>query len=437
VWKFEVENIGKVSRAEISMAPLVLLVGRNNTGKSYIATLLWALSNAQTLIWREDSSEHRPDWYNAFVAQVENEPAQKLQITEKRANELIEYFNLELARNGRELLREVFAYDGFERTSFRVEADRPFVPFSVTVAASESPEPDKRRSPIIRYSIVEAGALFARRFFRVPTLAGGPMFGDRLVVALIYRILLGPNSRGRTLYIPAARTGLMLSLRMLITQLFEEDAPPARLPRPLIDFLRRLTIGSSQQEPVATWLQNEIMHGKIEVSEGEAPSFTYVPENTNMSVPLHAASSMITELAPFLILLNQGLSTMHQIIFEEPEAHLHLSAQRSMARALARLINSGVNVLVTTHSDTFVQQINNLMHLYNHPQKSELMRSLGYEDADLINPANTKAYEFSESGNQTNVSEVRMEVEGFVVPTLNDTLAKLANETITLQEGGE
>jgi hypothetical protein len=177
------------------------------------------------------------------------------------------------------------------------------------------------------------------------------------------------------------------------------------------------------------------MHGKIEASEDEVPSFAYVPENTNMSVPLHAASSMITELAPFLILLKQGSS--RQIIFEEPEAHLHLSAQRSMARALARLVNSGVNVLVTSHSDTFVQQINNLMHLYSHPQRSELMKALGYEDDDLINPQDAKAYEFSESGDKTHVAEVKREVEGFVVPTLNDTLAKLANETIALQEGEE
>ena len=108
-----------------------------------------------------------------------------------------------------------------------------------------------------------------------------------------------------------------------------------------------------------------------------------------------------------------------------------------MARALARLVNSGVNVLVTTHSDTFVQQINNLMHLYNHPRKSELMQKLGYEESDLINPEHAKAYEFLENGEKTNVSEVKRELEGFIVPSLNDTLMKLAKETIALQEDVE
>ena len=108
-----------------------------------------------------------------------------------------------------------------------------------------------------------------------------------------------------------------------------------------------------------------------------------------------------------------------------------------MARALARLVNSGVNVLVTTHSDTFVQQINNLMHLYSHPRKSELMQELGYEEADLINPEHAKAYEFSDDGEKTKVSEVKKEPGGFMVPSLNDTLVKLARETIALHEDVE
>jgi hypothetical protein len=137
------------------MAPLILLVGRNNTGKSYIATLLWALTSAQTLIGREEARERRPDWYKAFIAKVDKKEAARIKVTETLANELIEHFNFELAQNGRELLKEVFAYDGFERTHIRVEADRPFVPFSAAVHAPESQEPDTRRSTI-RFSIIEA-----------------------------------------------------------------------------------------------------------------------------------------------------------------------------------------------------------------------------------------------------------------------------------------
>jgi predicted ATPase len=198
---------------------------------------------------------------------------------------------------------------------------------------------------------------------------------------MIYRVLLGTSTSRQTIYVPAARTGLMLALRAMISQSFGPETPSAAagLPRRLTEFLRRMTFPvsrrSTKQSEIGAWLQREVARGTIEASKEEVPSFTYAPENTSMSIPLHAASSMITELAPFVILLKQG-GPIYQIIFEEPEAHLHLSAQRSMARALARLVNSGVKVLVTSHSDTFVQQLNNLIHLYSHPQKQELLRAL-------------------------------------------------------------
>jgi hypothetical protein len=65
------------------------------------------------------------------------------------------------------------------------------------------------------------------------------------------------------------------------------------------------------------------------------------------------------------------------------------------------------------------------------------MKELGYEEDDLIDPDKTKAYEFSERGDKTDVMEVRKETGGFIVSSLNDTLVNLANETITLQDSEE
>lgn len=420
------------------MAPLVLLLGRNNTGKSYVATLAWAISNASALFSSDEARERRPPWFADAAKQLQQDTI-RLEVGESRAQELIEYFNNELALNGSQLLRDVFAFDGFKKTSVTVAGQTPFEPFHALLYPVETPEGDKRPA-FLRVGILEGNK--RARYFRVPAMGPSTKVRvlDRLFVEMIYRVLLGPIDRRQSLYIPAARTGLMLALRAMISRSFESgDAPPtAGLPRPLTEFLRRLTYPRVEREDskIGAWLQKEIMHGSIVASQDEVPSFTYVPENTEMSVPLHAASSMITELAPFLLLLNQGI-VMPQIIFEEPEAHLHLSAQRSMARAIARLVNSGVKVLVTSHSDTFVQQINNLMHLHSHPQKLQLMKETGYEDSDLINPESAKAYEFIERKNMTDVVEVKREIEGFVVPTLNDTLINLAEETIALEEDSE
>ena len=44
-WKLCVEDYGKIKSAEIECAPLTLLVGDNNCGKSYLMSLIWGIKN--------------------------------------------------------------------------------------------------------------------------------------------------------------------------------------------------------------------------------------------------------------------------------------------------------------------------------------------------------------------------------------------------------
>ncbi len=44
-WKLFVENYGKIKSAEIEMASLTFFVGDNNSGKSFLLSLLWGIEN--------------------------------------------------------------------------------------------------------------------------------------------------------------------------------------------------------------------------------------------------------------------------------------------------------------------------------------------------------------------------------------------------------
>jgi hypothetical protein len=240
-------------------------------------------------------------------------------------------------------------------------------------------------------------------------------------------------------YIPAARTGLMLSLSSLVDEAMDYTPDSERgqeLPLPLAQFLRRMQRNSARAKPVSTPSQDlvleKLVDGVITSRRGAVREYRYRPHGIDLSLPLHAVSSMITELAPLIIDMRSYAATRH-IIFEEPEAHLHLEAQREMARVIARLVNEGTYVTMTTHSDTFLQQINNLTSLYNHPNRSKLMEKFGYESDDLINPDNVEAFEFCPSQQGTEVRPVKRTDEGFVVPTLNSTLLALARETVELR----
>ena len=57
-----------------------------------------------------------------------------------------------------------------------------------------------------------------------------------------------------------------------------------------------------------------------------------------------------------------------------------------------RLVNAGVKVLITTHSDYFLNQLNNLLRI-SHAKEQWLERH-GFEKADCLEPDNVSAYLF-------------------------------------------
>lgn len=55
-WRLTVEQFGKIEHAEIELAPLTLFVGDNNSGKSYLLSLAWAMKTiARDVVFSEDA----------------------------------------------------------------------------------------------------------------------------------------------------------------------------------------------------------------------------------------------------------------------------------------------------------------------------------------------------------------------------------------------
>lgn len=438
VFQISAENFGKVQSAEIGLAPLVMLIGKNNTGKSYIATLLWAASNLQTLLLTDEAKRTRPEWFKKYTkTKISAKPSQ-ISVDIAMMAEVVEHVNNLLSSEGASFFNGVFAFDGFERSRVTIKS-ADSVPIELSCAVTtEDLGTDRSRATINTAISYGEKSLIRQRSPAITRVSDG--WANRMYTDVVGLALFGKTwlSLRNPLYIPAARTGLMLALRSLVTQSFEadEEVPTQILPKPLASFLQRMTypFTRGQNKELLDWFTKDVTDGALEwANERDFPDFSYRPANTGLSLPLHAASSMITELAPFLVALSDT-RFLRYVIFEEPEAHLHLAAQRHMARAIARLVSAGVNVVLTSHSDTFVQQINNLMTLHGHSRQADLMEKFGYEADDLIDPAKVRAYEFNESEGGTIVSELANTASGFIVQSLNDTLLSLAEETMLLQE---
>ena len=56
-WSLYVENFAKIKSAQIEISPLMCFVGDNNSGKSYLMSLLWGILNLGKEIFPKTSSE--------------------------------------------------------------------------------------------------------------------------------------------------------------------------------------------------------------------------------------------------------------------------------------------------------------------------------------------------------------------------------------------
>lgn len=199
-----------------------------------------------------------------------------------------------------------------------------------------------------------------------------------MALASIKTALFG--STGNTsYYLPAGRTGLMHAHPAVGSALFDRaaDFPPTEVPElPMMsgllsDFMRNLIpnnrLGSSDDKiiQIAKEIEDTVLAGQVtrQGSPSNYPNFEYKIKQPEISMPIRNASSMVSELAPLVLLLRERVRVGDTLIIEEPESHLHPEAQAAIAVVLGHLVKAGVRVLVTTHSDWLLEQFANLVQI--------------------------------------------------------------------------
>ena len=277
----------------------------------------------------------------------------------------------------------------------------------------------------------------------------GEMYKKRVFLTnLCYYILFyhyRKNGYGNDepLFLPASRTGFMLTYKTLINESIKNSFGNEKIQRskftaPIINFLNKfvdLNVGiNGQYFDIVKFIEKELLKGNIVKDESPVKNIYYKPDNLNDTLPLYLTSSLVTEVAPLVLFLSDVNSDFRTLIIEEPESHLHLKAQIAMARVVVRLVNSGLNVWLTTHSDTFMQQINNLLKLNVHKDKAELLKKLNLEKQDCLDISNVRVYEFNTSEGKTTVTAIKNSETGFPLPTFNDVISKLTDEVMILED---
>ena len=260
----------------------------------------------------------------------------------------------------------------------------------------------------------------------------------------------------RSFYLPAARSGIAQGHKVLAASLVRqsrriglEPVNIPTLPGITTEFLSHL-VGLDKRmrrrprprelERAINFVETEVLQGRIDLDDSNGlpyPEIVYEQTGIDPSpgtFTLDHTSSMVSELAPLVLFLKYLITDDDLLVLEEPESHLHPGAQRQMARGIARLVNAGIRVIITTHSDMFVGQINNLLRISHASQ--ELIEEHGFDPSDFLEQEQVSAYLFKHDQEQGGSVIQSLEIDpdtGIDEDEFADVIEAIYNESIDLQ----
>ncbi len=110
-------------------------------------------------------------------------------------------------------------------------------------------------------------------------------------------------------------------------------------------------------------LEKNILRGSVKVRKPAAgyPILSYQPMDWKETLSFKNVSSMVAELAPVSLYLQQIVKPGDLLILEEPETNLHPEMQQEFIREVASWVDAGLKVVLTTHSDWVINELSNIV----------------------------------------------------------------------------
>ena len=381
-----VKNFGPIAEGSVDLKPLTIFVGPSNTGKSYMATAVYAFAKAARSVGNEAAFDGRTvtvvfrvtpygmgnsnsDDTKAVVQELQNFADRRAINPDLLVSDLPESTTSWLKEETGERLRIVqqhtldqllllhgepsaFAKYGSQgnRTSLSVSRHTPQLNLEVGLPWTVNPTPE------FDISTVSAPVQAIELLRRIPLNQESDLLppGTKILLVdpIVLRVLDGVPSN--SYYLPASRSGIIRVERPLTSSIIRQSSLPEsqRLGLPvslgvisefLADFVglsqeNRLSDSNDDLDNAIKFLESEVLHGEIDLDESAGlprPDVTYETEAGKFT--LNQTSSMVTELAPVILFLKYLIRPGHLLILEEPESHLHPAAQRQLARGIVRL----------------------------------------------------------------------------------------------------
>ena len=437
--RFHFNSIGPINEAELELGTLTVIAGRNNTGKTYLAYTLYGFLK----MW-DDYSPFRPPFRSQIVDEITGALAAEGQVKypvtpdtltrERQAviSQLAESFSLQHLPSVFSSPRsafpnaslKVYLADELPKDNHTGRVNLPggtlslrYDGESIIVADSrEDREPDL--SEIYDHFV---STLFVRFLF--PELSSPPfvLSAERFGISLFYKELDFARNRlvDMLQHIGDEEDGESSSPFILI------DKTSNRYSLPISDnitFTRRMEglqrDGDEESHDRFHECVEDMIGGHYARMEDDIRFISRKESEEEFDIPLHRASSSARGLLDFYSFLRTQTRGEQLLIIDEPESHLDTANQIEMSRLLGRMVGAGMKVLVTTHSDYMIKEINNLIMLASIPDRERVASRLGYREESFIERDLVRAYIAENNG----LRECTIDEFGIDMPLFDKTI---------------
>ncbi len=404
--KIQVTNLGALKQASFELGELTVICGRNNTGKTYATYALFGFLS----LWRQMFTISISD------SKIDNLLADGVVTLDldryiKQVDEIVTAGCHTYAAQ----LSSVFAAprERFTDSVFQVALDpadiRPAETFERRMGAAKAElfsivktsgssdlvvsllvERDKVRIPreVIKRAIGDAikdivfGHLFPPPFIASAERTGAAIFRKELNFA-----------RNRLLE-HVAQSDKDLSPIEWLSKAYQDYALPVKTN---VEFTRQIetlvkkTSFVAQGHPELLADFTNIIGGEYTVTRND--ELYYVPQGKRLRLSMDESSSAVRSLLDVGFYLRHVAQPGDLLMVDEPELNLHPENQRRVARLFARLINIGIKVFITTHSDYIIKELNTLVMLgRGKPHLDGIREREGYRHAELLSADQIRVY---------------------------------------------
>ena len=396
------KNIGIIKQAEFSLGDLTIICGENNTGKTYAAYALYGfLKSWNDFVQFPISDDHIHSFLTEGLLRIDL--AKYVNIADQVLTEACELYTQQL--------NKIFAApeDEFHNSELSLQTGTinlhnrgfegkrlipPFINYVKEIGSEEL---------IVNLMMERAEKIdpdFAKTHLR--SIINGVIFRDSFSQPFICSV----ERTGAATF----RTELSFARDRLLKEMSQVDKNMnprellfrgyQRYPSPIednIDFMRRLEYVAKEKSFIAKE-HPEILEDFADIVGGdyvitEHDQLYYIPKDTRLKLTMVESSSSARALLDLSFYLNCIAEKGDLLMVDEPELSLHPENQRRIARLFARLVNLGVKVFITTHSDYIIKELNTLIMLnHDKPHLERVAEENGYQQSELLKADQVKVY---------------------------------------------